>query len=103
MNFWQARQAALGGKRVKRVSNGYIYSPKVFLSNELDWSEPYFRDSWEIVEEPKLLYTYLNTYEDCHGQALNTKGQADAEDKGRTGCIEIITDEYGKLISVKNV
>lgn len=102
LNFWEARCAALKGKKVRMVGDFDIYDASDFKEH-ISWPGSYIESVWVIVEEPKVLYTYLNTYEDCHGQALNTKGQADVNSKGRTGCIEIITDKQGRLISARNV
>ena len=104
MNFWEARQAALEGKLVKR------------LLGEDEFSSPYTRNDfliksmapyevnghWEIVEEPKTTTSYLNVYPYTHGTAWHCKSEADLS-TGRLGVLEIITDENGKLISARNV
>jgi hypothetical protein len=105
LNFWEAREASKQGKIVKGFLAGawQQYTSKEF-EHEV-WDDLDMTSEWEIVEKPKVFKSYLNVYEDGHGQAWNTKGQADTE---RTctktnGCIEIITDENGKLISARNI
>jgi len=104
LNLWEAREAALAGKKVRVVGGIPIYSEVDFTSNN-SWFNTAFNEDWEIVEEPRVFKSYLNVYEDGHGQAWNTKKQADIE---RTctktnGCIEIVTDENGQLVSARNI
>jgi hypothetical protein len=55
MNFWEARQAALGGENVKRLIGedefSRAYTPLDFQTKPM---EPYeINGHWEIVEEPR--------------------------------------------------
>jgi uncharacterized protein YfaP (DUF2135 family) len=104
MNFWEARQAALEGKKVKRVGDKVYYSTKAF-TDITGWDNSHIASLWEIVEEPKATTSYLNIYSDFHG-SLTHKSISEANDhKGKTAKsqIEIVTDANGKLISAKNV
>lgn len=103
MNFWEARQAALAGKTVKRIqgNTSWLYKPRDF-QYQVEWHVEAFEAEWELVEEPKLIKSYLNVYKDTHGTAWHSKEIADGA-CNRVGCLEIITDKNGKLISAKNV
>ena len=104
LNFWEARQAALSGKRVKKVDTDTEFTIDDFMSDDYSFDNYEIKADWEVVDEPKLFKSYLNIYKDGHGQAWNTKAQADSEaNPGRVGCIEITTDENGEIIDTKKV
>jgi hypothetical protein len=52
MNFWEARQAALSGKKVKVIlkTMSAVYSPVEFLSIT-SWTRDVIEADWEVVEE----------------------------------------------------
>jgi hypothetical protein len=105
INFWEARHAALSGKKVKRLDNDLVFDKTCFV--EAGWTEEWLAADWEIVEEPKHITNFLNVYADGYWARHTSKLDADAykdryEDK-RIACIAITVDEDGKLIEAKNV
>jgi hypothetical protein len=52
LNFWEARAAALAGKKVKIAGPmGGTFSPNAFTHPEFDWNNQVLAMDWEIVEE----------------------------------------------------
>lgn len=104
MNFWEARQAAKAGKRVRVVAvNAAVILPKDFMAAN-GWRNEHLDAKWEIVKEPLQVVTYHQVFSDGTVGAgafprLDTVGQ----DNRRISMVELITDENGKLISAKNV
>lgn len=106
MNFWEARQAALEGKKVKLIQgkHRWSYTSTQFL-NEPEWNKESISAEWEIVEEPKTITRYLNVYADG-GPWFSYTSKCDANLRpmgDRIGCLKITVDENGKLISARNV
>jgi hypothetical protein len=110
MNFWEARQAAKAGKKVKIVGQevgkdgGLNWEMWQFVNG---WSEHELDAQWEIVEEPKQAVHYYPVYSRGCDAWLGTrhKNEDDAisSDPDYIGRIEIITDEDGSLFSARNI
>lgn len=101
MNFWEARQAALDGKKVKMLGSSDHYDLVSFTANFVQFDNAKINAQWEIVEEPKNYKAYVNIYAD--GMYKYGTHNGITKDSDCKGTIEIITDETGKLISAKNV
>jgi hypothetical protein len=82
LNFWEARQVALAGKKVKRTDCDDVYTVKDF-ENYTSWHNTDIAAEWEIVEEPEHT---------THRFMINSKTT-----------IAITVDEDGKLIKAENV
>jgi hypothetical protein len=105
LNFWEAREAALEGKTVKRLTaedEFCNYDSKDFLTRSMAPCE--VNGHWEIVEEPKLTTSYHNVYK------YAISGSWDTLEKAREilslnilSQIAITVDENGKLIEARNV
>lgn len=101
MNFWEARQAALSGKKVKIVGEECIYTALNFADwaegvddyGKMAWNNDSISAVWELVEKPEYQTVYIDL-RDCG--FLYTRHFS-------SGSIEITVDEKGKLISAKNV
>jgi hypothetical protein len=104
LNFWEAREAALAGKNVKRLSGEDTfteYDSKDFLIRSMVPCE--INGHWEIVEEEQEITTYHQVFSDgTVGSGsyprLDHKGE-----KVRIAMIELTTDKNGKLIEARNV
>jgi hypothetical protein len=111
LNFWEAREAALAGKKVRKSAkdDGLTYSTDDFsVECECYFSTGEMALDWEIVEEPKLRTYYFNVYENTIGGPKSSVGIANAvaanpSSPDRKGCIEITVDENGKLVDAKNL
>jgi len=107
LNFWEAREAALAGKKVRVVGGIPIYSEVDFTSNN-SWFNTAFNEDWEIVEEPVLKTYWVNVYRNSMGipkasLALADTAAVDNVQQSRLSCLEITVDKNGKLIEAKNV
>jgi len=103
LNFWEARQAALTGKKVRRGGNPSIFNAKAFTESFL-WGTGDLDAEWEIIEEPKRFKKYVNVYPVGIGEFTDSEEDSQClEDDERVGIIEIIADSTGKLLSAKNV
>ena len=105
MNFWEARQAAKAGKKVRMVNDlRATYDKHSFTT--LVWTSCEFDAEWEIVEEPSPIVQFVNIYPknvlpcDVHPSIDSANAGALPH---RIACLEIIVDEKGKLISAKTV
>jgi hypothetical protein len=110
MNFWEARAAALKGKKVKRLIGedefSGAYTPLYFQTRPM---EPYeINGHWEIVEEPRTVVQYVNLYlrppgELSFGESHITRELAlGVRYPDSIGMIEIVTNS-GRLVSARNV
>jgi hypothetical protein len=105
LNFWEARQAALAGKKVRMVEN---FQNKVLdwnLWKEVNgWYEDEFNADWEIVEEPVRKTYYVNVYQVSLVGIFNTKKDADDfSSPSRLNCLAITVDGDGKLVEARNI
>ncbi len=106
LNFWEAREAALNGKKVKRIVTQVVYTPSQMLHPETPWYNVHFDGDWEIVEEPKHKTCYINVYlhNMCPWGAHETRALADSHAcTDRVSCLAVTVDENGKLVEAKNV
>jgi hypothetical protein len=107
INFWEARQAALEGKTVKRLiaeDEFCNYDSKDFLTRSM---APYeVSGHWEMVEETKHETGYINIYSgNSYTWGIHPR-KADADNNAklsRIGTIAITVDENGKLVKAENV
>jgi hypothetical protein len=105
LNFWEARQAALDGKKVKTCLGPLCFSKEEFTNQDC-WSNELITADWEIVEEPKHKTCYINVYlhDLCPWGAHETRALADSGAcTDRASCLAITVDENGRLIDAKNV
>ena len=111
LNFWEARQAAKAGKKVKIVGQevgkdgGLNWEMWQFVNG---WSERELDAQWEIVEETKQQTYYLNVYKSGVSSSYITIAEANRHNNvGNTGdrlyIMAVTVDENGKLISARNV
>lgn len=108
MNFWEARQAALEGKKVRCVGENNTIRYSAYFQFADYFSNLEIEGDWEIVEEPKYRTYYINIYPHSIGgpaDSIDTANRRAGQDgmPTRKGCIELVTDESGKLISARNV
>ena len=105
MNFWEARQAALEGKKVRRY-NDTVFTKEDFSCESFEWSGFDIDAEWEIVEEPKTITRFVTVYPDGGydwAVSVKIKTSKTLARTGYLGRLEIITDAHGKLISARNV
>jgi hypothetical protein len=105
INFWEARQAALDGKKVRRIGFTLLYSTEDF-TDHLNWDNNSINAAWEIVEEPKHKTCYINVYlhNMCPWGAHETRVLADSSAcTDRASCLAITVDENGKLVEARNI
>jgi hypothetical protein len=111
INFWEARQAALAGKKVRPIDRTLI-DWDCFTDDEIDnqiWSGTHFNADWEIVEEPVHVTYYVNVYRDSFSRRYKSTEEADKarcrvmDVDTRLSCLAITVDENGKLIEAKEV
>jgi hypothetical protein len=105
MNFWEARAAALEGKKIKIVSLEGVYT-KLNFTNEYGqvlWNNHSIESEWEIVEEANTTswFFYVDNIDFIGPYEHPSYSKLGKDGKGNW--IEVITDENGKLISARNV
>jgi hypothetical protein len=107
LNFWEAREAALAGKKVKKLSSDLIYTAKDFsVTSEFYFSTNEMGEEWQLVEEPKQYIRYFNIHKDtqtwvAHSTELEAVRWSEA--RSSQPIIAITVDENGKLIEARNV
>jgi len=79
------------------VGYSSIHLSSVIIEKEGSAPRSFDESYLAIYKEPKVFKNYLHVYKDGEGQSWKAK-----HPRG-VGCIEIVTDEDGKLISAKNV
>jgi hypothetical protein len=82
LNFWEAREAALAGKKVRRPEFGYVFTIEDF-KNYTSWHNTDLAAEWEIVEEPKRYTHFIYPTPDT--------------------TIAVIYDENGKFVKGENI
>lgn len=104
MNFWEAREAALNGKKVKKIGKPFVHDKSSFGNTGCSWDYQDLQAEWEEVPETIIYYTVPMTPNDA-GPCFKSKTNAQnyfIECEGLS-VIEFITDKNGKLISARNV
>lgn len=103
LNFWEARTAALAGKTVRMIGDSETCDASSFREH-IEWPGAYIASDWEVIDNPTHLVRYIVT-EPVGSWAGYTSLAASrvAQTKTSLTTIEIITDEFGTLISAKNV
>lgn len=103
MNFWEARAAALEGKKVQMIgtTRSAPYEPDMFRSMGY-WTKSELDAEWEIVEEPKHKTYVVTIYKNYLAEPGG--GLVDCRENGPPiNQIAITVDEKCRLVSAKNV
>jgi hypothetical protein len=104
LNFWEAREAALSGKKVKQPENEVTYEKDDFLFRCMEASE--INGDWEIVEEPKQYTRYFTIQTGTQTWvAHSTELDAVHWREARSGqpIIAITVDKNGYFVGGKNL
>jgi hypothetical protein len=104
LTFWEAREAALIGKKVQRDSG--VAGIRVMTADNIHdtiWNEHDFAAEWEIVVEPPkhnshVVVVYNNYLSDPKDICIDSRKYGSP-----LNYIEITVDANGKLISARNV
>lgn len=79
MNFWEARQAALAGKKVKLTVPGHEFTPDEFMSDDYSFGNYEIKAEWEIVEGPQKVEVWAVVNPDT-GKVWDTSPTPISED-----------------------
>jgi hypothetical protein len=109
MNFWEARQAALNGKKVKRADDTeslYIYNKVAMLSCGFEPED--IAADWVIIKEPEYKTYYVNIYSKSLGvpkdnERLAVEAMNSYQGSPYLARLAITVDDEGQFISAKNI
>jgi hypothetical protein len=106
LNFWEARQAALEGKKVKRLlaedEFSGPYTSTDFLTRQMAPCE--VSGHWEIAEEPETITSYMNVYNKGLGDSRYSIEDCDmVAFPYRLGILEVVVNLDDKTATAKFV
>jgi hypothetical protein len=103
LNFWEAREAALAGKKVRRGITDTIFTARDFIDDTFEWDNHDIKADWEIVEEENEIVTYHQVFSDGTVGSGSYPRMDHTGEKVRIAMIELTTDKNGKLLNARNV
>jgi hypothetical protein len=113
MNFWEAREAALTGKKVRlnrdkisHTATGVVFTARDFENSYL-WCNEFIAAEWE-VEEPKTITKYIGIYKGVCGYSMGIPYFAvnditGAKNPDLINIIALTVDVNGMILEAKNI